>query len=137
MLLGVIFIAASVDKIAHPAEFAEIVQNYQILPDSLVNVFAVVLPWLEALLGILILCGWWLKGATTLANLLLVVFLGALGAAVARGIDVHCGCFSSKASGQPHTLWYFGRDIILLLLGVFVMRAAFRAPPEAGRRRES
>lgn len=133
LLLGAIFIAASVDKIAHPAEFAEIVQNYQILPDHLINIFAVVLPWLEAILGILILCGWWLPGATALANVLLVVFLAALGSAIARGIDVHCGCFSTEASGPVHTLWYLARDLMLLLLGAFVMIRVFRARSDRKR----
>ena len=133
LLLGAIFIAASVDKIAHPAEFAEIVQNYQILPDHLINIFAVVLPWLEAILGILILCGWWLPVATALANVLLVVFLAALGSAIARGIDVHCGCFSTEASGPVHTLWYLARDLMLLLLGAFVMIRVFRARSDRKR----
>ena len=78
LLLGAIFIAASIDKIAHPAEFAKIVSNYQILPGHLINIVAIVLPWLEAILGLFILCGWCLPGATILANLLLLTFLGAL-----------------------------------------------------------
>jgi len=126
LLFGVIFIAASIDKIAHPAEFAQIVQNYQILPDSLINIASIVLPWLEALLGAFILCGWWLPGATALANLLLAVFSAALASAVVRGIDVHCGCFSTQASGPARTAWYFVRDLLFLLLGVSVMIKVFR-----------
>jgi uncharacterized membrane protein YphA (DoxX/SURF4 family) len=134
LLLGVIFIAASIDKIAHPAEFAGIVQNYQILPDRMVNIVAVVLPWLEVIVGALILCGWWLPGATILANLLLVVFLSALASAVARGIDVHCGCFSARVSGPTHMSWYLARDVFFLLLGVPVMIRTFRARSEIDRR---
>ena len=127
LLLGVIFIAASIDKIAHPAEFAKIVYNYQILPGHLINIMAIVLPWLEAVLGLFILCGWCLPGAAVLANLLLVTFFGALSFAVARGIDINCGCFSTKASGSPHTVWYLARDSLFLLLGATVMIHAFRA----------
>jgi len=127
LLLGVIFIAASIDKIAHPAEFAKIVSNYQILPGHLVNIMTIVLPWLEAILGSFILCGWWLPGAIILANLLLLAFLGAIAQAVARGIDINCGCFSTKASGSPHTVWYLARDSLFLLLGSTVMIQVFRA----------
>ncbi len=127
LLLGAIFIAASIDKIAHPAEFAKIVSNYQILPGHLVNIMAIVLPWLEAVLGSFILCGWWLPGATILANLLLLAFFGAIAQAVARGIDINCGCFSAKAAGAPHTVWYLARDSLFLLLGASVMIQAFRA----------
>jgi uncharacterized membrane protein YphA (DoxX/SURF4 family) len=143
LLLGAIFIAASIDKIAHPAEFARIVHNYQILPGHLINSVAIVLPWLEAILGLFILCGWCLPGAAILANLLLVVFLGALCSAVARGIDINCGCFSVKAARSQHTVWYLARDFVFLLLGIAVTIQVFRArsagirkglcPEEAGK----
>src|SRR5271157_1060787 len=109
LLLGAIFIAASIDKIAHPVEFAKIVSNYQILPGHTANIVAIVLPWLEAILGLFILCGWWLPGAIVLADLLLLVFFGALAQAIARGIDLRCGCFSTKAAGSPQTIWYLVR----------------------------
>ena len=127
LLLGAIFIAASIDKIVHPAAFAKIVSNYQILPGQLINIMAIVLPWLEAVLGLFIMCGWCLPGAAILANLLLVTFLGALSFAVARGIDINCGCFSTKAAGAPHTLWYLARDLLFLLLGTSVTIQVFRA----------
>ncbi|MGA2403965.1 MAG: MauE/DoxX family redox-associated membrane protein [Syntrophobacteraceae bacterium] len=127
LLLGTVFIAASIDKIAHPSEFAKIVLNYQTLPGYLINIVAIVLPWLEALLGLFILCGWWLPGATVVANLLLVAFFGALAQAVARGIDLTCGCFSVKAAGSPHTVWYLARDSLFLLLGTAVTIQVFRA----------
>jgi len=37
LFLGGIFVYASYDKLLHPVPFAEIVYNYQILPDPLVN----------------------------------------------------------------------------------------------------
>jgi len=128
LLLGAIFIAASIDKIVHPAEFAKIVQNYQILPDSLINIVSIMLPWLEVLLGAFIVYGWWLPGATVLACLLLAVFWVALAYAVARGIDIHCGCFSSQTSGPTHTVWYLVRDLFFLLLGASVMIRVFMRP---------
>ena len=127
LILGAIFLSASIDKIAHPAEFAIIVSNYQILPGCLVNIVAIVLPWLEAILGLFIVCGWWLPGAAALADLLLVCFLGALVQAVARGINLQCGCFSVKAAGATHTVWYLARDSFFLLLGITVTIHAFRA----------
>jgi uncharacterized membrane protein YphA (DoxX/SURF4 family) len=137
LVLGAVFIVASIDKIAHPAEFAEIVQNYQILPERLINIVAIVLPWLEALLGAFIVCGWWLPGATVLANLLLLVFWGALASAVARGLDIDCGCFSAKASAPPHTVWYLARDLLFLLLGALVMIHVFRTRPEESPKSDS
>ena len=62
LFLGGVFIYASVDKILHPDDFAHAVYNYQILPNGLINLTALVLPWLELLLGICLLTGVWLPG---------------------------------------------------------------------------
>ncbi len=72
LLLGGIFIYASVDKILYPAGFAQTIHNYQLLPDILVNITAVVLPWIELFLGLFLILGLWLPGAAVLTNLLLL-----------------------------------------------------------------
>jgi uncharacterized membrane protein YphA (DoxX/SURF4 family) len=126
LVLGAVFLIASIDKIVHPAEFAGIVSNYHLLPGQMVNTVAVVLPWLEAILGLYILCGWWPAGAVGLANLLLLLFMAALAQAVARGIDLHCGCFSTKAAGSPQTTWYLARDALFLIPGIAAMIQVLR-----------
>jgi uncharacterized membrane protein YphA (DoxX/SURF4 family) len=120
LLLGAVFVAAGAAKIFHPGEFAGLIHNYQILPDPLVNSAAVVLPWLEMLVGVLILCGWWLPGALAIADSLLLVFLVALASAAARGIDIDCGCFSVRPAASPNFAWYLARDMLFLLLGAVV-----------------
>ena len=90
-----IFLYASYDKILHPADFAAIIKDYRILPDILVNPAAIILPWLELLLGVLLLTGKWLEGALFLVNVLMLVFWTALVVNAVRGIDVGCGCFST------------------------------------------
>jgi uncharacterized membrane protein YphA (DoxX/SURF4 family) len=101
--LGAVFLYASLDKIAHPADFARIVYHYQLigpsarLPPLLANTFALVLPWVEALTGVLLAAGLWRREAAIVAAAMLVAFLLGVGAALARGIDVeNCGCFSVK-----------------------------------------
>lgn len=132
LVLGGIFIWAGADKILHPAAFAQAINNYQILPGKTINLTALILPWVELLLGTFLVLGIWLPGAVALANVLLLVFLGALVFNVARGLDVHCGCFSSSTEGDPATLWYLLRDTVFLCLGgyifvkVFLRRAEIR-----------
>jgi hypothetical protein len=65
---------ASYDKILHPLAFAEIVYNYQILPDVLVNLVALFLPWIELLVGLSLIVGMWLPGALLISNLLCCSF---------------------------------------------------------------
>jgi hypothetical protein len=119
-VLGGIFAFASLDKILHPGSFAELIYNYQILPGAWVNLTALVLPWLELLLGLLLIFGWWLRPAVILANLLLVTFFGALLYNLARGLDIHCGCFSTSTKGDPTQVWYVIRDSTFLMMGAYL-----------------
>ncbi len=120
LILGAIFVVASADKIYQPAAFAQAIYNYQILPGTFVNIMAIVLPWIEILLGLFLIIGLWLPGAVTLTNLLLMTFFGALVFNVARGLDVHCGCFNTSAEGAPETTWYLMRDASFLLMGGYL-----------------
>lgn len=121
-----IFIYASIDKIGQPAVFAKDIYNYQILPDSLINLTALVLPWLELFLGLCLLAGIWLPGAVLAMNGLLVVFLAALLFNTARGLDINCGCFSTGAEAAAmSTTYYLIRDIAFLLIGAFLFVGVF------------
>ncbi len=122
LFLGLIFVYAGIGKVLHPAAFAEAVSNYQILPQSLVNFVAIVLPWVELLVGSCLVLGIFLPGAVFLANLLLLSFFVALVAAFARGLNIECGCFNTSvhklAAGSMG--WYLVRDIIFLIIGVYI-----------------
>ena len=127
LILGIIFVLASIDKIIHPAAFAEAVNNYQILPDALINLTAIILPWLELILGIFLILGLWLPGAVLLANLLLVTFFAALVFNLARGLDIKCGCFitSQETTSNLCMCLYVIRDGIFLLLGLYLLSHIF------------
>ena len=57
LILGIIFVYASWDKIAHPIEFAKAIENYHVVPFGLENMIAMVLPWLELIVGICLIMG--------------------------------------------------------------------------------
>ena len=71
LILGAVFIYASLDKIAHPAAFAKDVYNYQILPDALISLTAIGLPWLELIIGAFLLIGLFREGSVSIVTLLL------------------------------------------------------------------
>lgn len=130
LFLGGVFIFASLDKILHPLTFAKSIHNYQILSDRLVNLTAIILPWIELILGCLLISGIWLPGAIALVNFLLAVFFAALILNMVRGLDVDCGCFSSSTTENPSTLWYLARDAIFLLLGGYVFYRVCAKPSQ-------
>ncbi|MHB8077944.1 MAG: MauE/DoxX family redox-associated membrane protein [Candidatus Krumholzibacteriia bacterium] len=110
---GATFLYASLDKIADPAGFARAVFHYRLLPLALLHPFALLLPWLEAVIGVALLAGLLRRGAALLAAGLTVVFLGAIAAALARGLDISCGCFHT-AGGHAVGVGLLWRDLLLL-----------------------
>lgn len=125
LLLGAVFIYASYDKILHPEAFAEAVYNYQILPDGLVNLTALMLPWLELLLGLFLIAGIWLPGVTIISTVLLSLFISALVFNQVRGFDIHCGCFSTEAEEGPAGPLTIIRDLFFLADSIYLVCCVF------------
>jgi putative oxidoreductase len=120
VVLGVTFIYASLDKIAHPDQFARIVYNYKILPGFLINIFAVTLPWVELVAGLFLIFGIFTESASLIISFLLVVFIVAISVNLFRGIDLNCGCFSTDPAGKKEGASLLIRDFIYLFLGVMI-----------------
>ena len=57
IILGVVLIAASIDKILHPEAFAKVIGNYNVLPFGLENFLAIILPILEFVVGCCLIFG--------------------------------------------------------------------------------
>ncbi len=124
LALGLVFLAAAAGKIVDPAALAKIIHNYRILPDNLVNVAALTLPWVEVVVAACLLTDFSTRGASLISVALLAVFLAAMGYAYHQGYDTQCGCFTTKADDaiSPAT---FVRDGGLFLLALFVMLDTF------------
>lgn len=134
--LALVLFYASADKLLHPQDFAAIVTGYHVLPEALVNPVAIWLPWLELLLGLSLVSGYWSEGAVTLTAGLFAVFWVLMIVSAARGIDVNCGCFSTKPadpSAEPTPmLFYIGRDAMLLGLALFTAWVRLTVAAEGG-----
>jgi len=126
LILGGIFIYASLDKILHPSALADIIYNYQVLPERLINITAIVLPWLELILGGMLLTGKLLPGAALLCGLLLAGFWTALLFNLARGLDITCGCFSTQGAEQTSAVWYVFRDTAFLVMSLVLLKLISR-----------
>jgi uncharacterized membrane protein YphA (DoxX/SURF4 family) len=125
--LGALFVYASLDKIASPQKFAKIVYHYGLVGPSTTlgytpaNLVAVVLPWLELLCGLLLITGVWRREAAALTALMLCVFIGAVGWALAQGIDIeNCGCFSVSGEGRAAGVKLILGDLGLLLAALYL-----------------
>lgn len=118
IILGVLFVYASLDKIANLHDFAKIIHNYKLLPVLLENLLAIILPWLEFITGILLITGKYIKGSLLIYSSLLVIFLIALTQAQLRGLDISCGCFSVKPSSTSDVWLRIFLDLIMLYFSI-------------------
>jgi putative oxidoreductase len=96
--LGGLFVYAGASKALDPAQFAEDIGHYRLLPHALALVLAVYLPWLEIICGGAVLARWRYRGALSLLAALCGIFALALGSAWWRGLDIECGCFGHALS---------------------------------------
>ena len=126
VILGALFVIASWDKIIDPEAFAKIIENYKILPPQLVNPTAYILPWIEAVSGILLIFGVYVKGCALIFNSLMVVFIVLLTINQIRGLDVACGCFSLSLETSKSMYYYIVRDIVILSAGLWVLVSKIR-----------
>ncbi|MEW6743649.1 MAG: MauE/DoxX family redox-associated membrane protein [Planctomycetota bacterium] len=105
LVLGLVFIYYGLYKIAHPIEFLEVLGKYRLFPQSLptlMNLTAVVLPWVEVLCGLLVIVGWRTRATVLLVLLLTLAFTAAVtiralhiygeGGTALCDIRFECGC---------------------------------------------
>ncbi len=114
LAVGGVFIWASLDKLAHPAEFAKAIHHYRLVPYALLHQAALLLPPLELVAGAALVLGWQRRGAALLCAFMLAVFIVAIGSALARGLDISCGCFHTDG-GHAVGMDLLWRDVVMLL----------------------
>jgi len=121
--LGMVFIMASLYKIAQPGEFALSIATYNILPLELVNIMAICLPYIEIIAGALMVAGVKSRASAWLIVGMMIMFMTALVIALYNGLDMSCGCFASSSieEGDEISVKTIWRDTGWLLLGVYVL----------------
>ncbi len=133
--IGLVFIAASIDKLAHPGQFVEVIMGYKIVPWTTAGVMGIWLPWMELLVGTIMLIGIWVRAGALLFSGLTVVFLAALTSALARGIDINCGCFSVSELTQARSVSSLWQEMVLLVGCIWLWWGHW--PATAGQRSET
>ncbi len=92
ILIGGILIYASISKIIDPVVFARAIGNYHLIPFGLENSMAIVLPWVELIVGICLILGIFIDGAAFLVIAMMIVFIIAITYAILSGYNIECGC---------------------------------------------
>jgi putative oxidoreductase len=129
-LLGALFLWASATKVPDMAAFAESVANYRIVPPALVPLVASALVGVEIAAAVALLLNLWARAAALLLAALLAAFTVGLAGALARGIDLACGCFGGSDAA---TWWTVLRDLALLAFALGVAASSPSPPPSPSR----
>ena len=121
LIIGGVFIYASLDKIADPYTFSKAISSYNFSSlvglSSLDNLLALILPWLELILGVLLILGVYTDESINFIILLMVFFTIMLSQAYFRGISLEdCGCGLSDSTIGMDII----RDLVLLFMCLLI-----------------
>jgi len=113
LVLGAIFVYAGIAKLIYPnthlwpmfflkfsvstnlSMFQQQVESYKMLSPELAGLLAHTLPFVEIVVGLMLLVGWRLKIWATLVTLIMIGFLGVVTRAYVLHMDISCGCFGT------------------------------------------
>ena len=131
--LAGLFLYSGYVKLQSPLQFAADIMGYQLVPASLVYPVAKYFPWLEILLGLMLLIGWRVRYWGMGASGLILFFITIITITYARGIEANCGCFGS---GEKISLLTIIRDSLFLLPALFLaaepgLRRHWQAIPQS------
>ncbi|MEO7069669.1 MAG: DoxX family protein [Nostocoides sp.] len=125
LMLGGVLIVAGALKMGNPAGAARAVQAYRVMPYDLATYVGYALPYVEIIVGILLVIGLFTRIAAVIGGILMVAFIIGISQAWARGFTIDCGCFGGGgqvAADQTHYLPEILRDIGLALCGGWLVR---------------
>ena len=109
-------------SLASPAEFANDIDNFKLLPWPVSVALAFYLPWLEIFCALGLVFRFLYRGALSILSASIVVFTLATIAAKVRGLDITCGCF-----GHASQNWSFPGHLATNLAILVALLALFFA----------
>ena len=118
ILIGLVLLLSGLEKSISPYQnFLYVVQAYQMLPSWAEHLVAMVLPWFELLVGLMMVLGVWTMWALKLSMLCFGMFVVVVGQALWRGLPLdQCGCFGQWLHVLPQTIIVFDSVIMVLLV---------------------
>ncbi len=117
--LAGIFLYAGATKVIGWQETLTGIASYDLVPPRAAVLLALLLPWLEVLLGACLVVGVHALSASALAALMLTAFAIAQTTALSRGLTIGCGCFGGDESGLVNG-YSVARTLVLLCCAVML-----------------
>ena len=124
LFLGGVLVYAGAVKVGHPLTAERAVQAYEIFPMGLAGVIGQALPFVEIVLGVLLLLGLFTRPVAVVSTLLMLAFIVGISQAWARGLTIDCGCFGGGGQiGAAQTRYpqEIARDATFALAGAWLV----------------
>ena len=115
VILGGLFLIAGLTKAYDPAGFATEIQKYHLVPWVGGVLLALFLPWVEIFAAGALFLKRFQRGALLLISAMLIAYCAALISAMARGLNIDCGCFGRLISSTG-IVWALIRNAGLMIL---------------------
>lgn len=125
ILIGILFIYSGFFKALAPDSFLKSIIQFDILPLNLAPYVAIVLPYIEIMLGLFLFVGFRIRSISFIGLILMIAFTIGLSVTVARGQSFDCGCFELSWFGfsEEVSIKLVIRDIIFVIFFVILFRA--------------
>lgn len=137
LVLAAAFLFAALPKIQDPVVFATAVEGFRVISGQPALWIALLLPWMELIIGIGLLIPQIRRGSGLLIALLLIAFIGLHASAWMRGLDINCGCFGQSEGDAPvNYLWLIVRNTALLAAAIAVFLRDSRQKSCSVRRKQ-
>ena len=136
ILVGAMLGWAALGKLGDIPALARDVHHFRLAPIAMENWIAMTLPWIELTAAASLLLGLRARAGSLVAAALLGVFTAAVVLALARGLDIACGCFGTAAASHVGTAKLLENVawLGLAVVGVLPPRPASRTHLDTGSR---
>lgn len=115
VVLGGLFVYAGGIKVLDRQAMVLAIDAYELIPQALIPALAVIIPWLELVLGVALILGVSVRAAAIAGAVVTTGFLIGMAQAKARGLKIDCGCFTSGGEGEGVTWLDLLRDALILV----------------------
>lgn len=93
--IALALLVAALAKIGDAGSFARQIGRFRVAPFGSENLLAITLPWIELVAALAILSRTRPRAGAVVALVLMALFWIIVAAALARGLDIECGCFGT------------------------------------------
>lgn len=119
VILGGIFLAASISKIMDMQGFVDTVIAYDLIPATLAEIYGWIIPWIELFIGWALVLGVFPRISAIISILLTISFAIASSYALEKFPDSICGCFGSFIPLNHYVSLTI--DAIMFILAIIIL----------------